>query len=245
MSSYVGSFLGMLLILGAHFRAESILGPHRHTRTLLNVLAGIAISYAFLDVFPHLARKQPKVEGVLLDPVSSYLTNHVYLMALLGFCVYVGIRVFSASTVDRRHTQLAFIALVASMCVYALLVGYMLAEQSVYRPEAALLFGLAMAAHFLGLHHELMRERPLIYNNVVRYLLIGSTASGWLCGMFYTISQPVYALSFAYIAGGIVAAGAISDLPRVKTGSAFAVFLAGVLAYSFLLLAIDAYSARP
>lgn len=241
MSSYVGSFLGMLLILGAHLRAESILGAHRHTITLLNVIAGIAIAYAFVDVFPHLARKQPSVEGLFLGPITTYLTNHVYLMALLGFCVYVGIRVFSAAEVDRRHSRLAYVALVASMCLYALFVGYMLAEQPLYRPEPAFLFGLAMAAHFLGLHHELMHERPQVYNNVVRYLLMGCTALGWFGSVFYTISQPVYALGFAYIAGGIVAAGAISDLPRVKSAPAFGAFLAGALVYSVLLLAIEAF----
>lgn len=241
MSSYVGSFFGVLLILGTHFRAESILSGHRHTTTLLNVSAGIAIAYAFVDLFPHLARKQPSVEILFPDPVTTYLTNHVYLMALLGFCVYVGIRVFSAAEVDRRHSRLAYVALVASMCLYALFVGYMLGEQPLYRPEPAILFGLAMAAHFLGLHHELMRERPQAYNHVVRYLLMGCTALGWSGSVFYSISPLVYALGFAYIAGGIVAAGAISDLPRVKSASAFGTFLAGALVYSVLLLAIEAF----
>lgn len=241
MSSYFGSFLGLLLILGVHFRAERILGAHRHTNTLLNVIAGIAIAYAFIDVFPHLARKQPGVEGLFLGPVATYLTNHLYLMALFGFCVYVGIRVFSAAEVDRRHSDLAYVGLVASMCAYALFIGYMLAEQPLYRPEPALLFGLAMGAHFLGIHHELMHERPQFYNRLVRYLLMTCTVLGWLASTFYTISQPVYALGFAYIAGGIVAAGAISDLPRVKTASSFGEFLVGAFAYSALLLVIEFY----
>lgn len=241
MSSYLGSFFGMLLILGVHFRAERILEAHRYTATLLNVIAGIAIAYAFIDVFPHLARKQPAFDDLFLGPVTAYLTNHLYLMALFGFCVYVGIRVFSAVAVERRHSDLAYAALVGSMCLYALFIGYMLAEQPLYRPEPALLFGLAMAAHFLGLHHELMHERPRVYDRMVRYLLMCCTASGWLGSVFFTISQPVYALGFAYIAGGIVAAGAISDLPRVKSVSAFGAFLVGAFVYSLLLLMIEAY----
>ncbi len=241
MTSYIGSLLGMLLILGAHFRAESILGAHRQTATLLNIIAGVAIAYAFIDVFPHLARKQITVEGMFLSPITIYLTNHVYVMALLGFCVYVAIRVFSAAEIDRRHSRLAYIALMVSMCLYSLFIGYMLAEQPLYRPEPAFLFGLAMAAHFLGLHRELMHERPQFYNDVVRYLLMGCTALGWLGSVFYTISPPVYALGFAYLAGGIVAAGAINDLPRVKTAPALAAFLAGAFIYSVLLLAIEAF----
>lgn len=241
MTSYIWSFLGMLVIVVAHFRAESILGAHRHTTMLLNVIAGIAIAYAFMDVFPHLARKQPGLEGLFPGPVAAYLTNHVYVMALLGFCVYVAIRVFSAAEVDRRHSRVAYVALVVSMCVYALFIGYMLAEQPLYRPEPAFLFGLAMAAHFLGLHHELMHEWLEHYNKAVRYLLMGATALGWLGGFFYTMSQPLYALGFAYIAGGIVAAGAINDLPRVKSAPALVAFLAGALVYSILLLTIEAF----
>ena len=100
----------------------------------------IAISYAFLDVFPHLARKQPNVEGLFFGPITTYLTHHVYLMSLLGFCVYVGIRVFSATEVDRRHSLAANVVLVASMCLYALFIGYMLAEQPLYRPPETCLF---------------------------------------------------------------------------------------------------------
>lgn len=241
MLPYVGSFIGLLLMLGAHFRAESILNAHRHGTALLNVIAGITIAYAFVDVFPHLARKQVGFVGVYSGTVTRYLANHVYLMAMLGFCVYVGIRVFSAAEVDRRHSRLAYVALVASMCLYALFIGYMLAEQPLYRPEPAVLFGLAMAAHFLGLHHELMHERPRIYNNLVRYLLMCCTALGWLSSFFLTVPQPLYALGFAYIAGGIVAVGAISDLPRVKSAPALGAFMAGALFYSILLLAIEAY----
>ena len=102
-----------------------------------------------------------------------------------------------------------------------------------------------MAAHFLGLQHELMHEKPQVYNTLVRYLLMGCTAIGWLASVFYTISQPVYALGFAYIAGGIVAAGAINDLPRVKTVRAFGGFLVGTLVYSTLLLIIEAFRMRP
>ena len=119
----------------------------------------------------------------------------------------------------------------------------MLAEQPLYRPEPALLFGLAMAAHFLGIDHSLSQDRHADYDATVRYLLIVSTTLGWLGGFVYTISETVYALAFAYIAGGIVAVGAIGDLPRVRSGRDLLGFLAGVVLYSCILLVLEALRA--
>jgi hypothetical protein len=238
--SYVSAFAGLLVILLVHFYASWILGKHRFQKLLLDIIAGITIAYAFIDLFPHLARKQSSLESIPLGPFAIYLTHHVYLMALLGFSVFVGIRAFNAEEVDRKNSHIAYIMVVASMCLYALLIGYMLAEQPVYRPETALLFGIAMGAHFLGLDHSLSHERRAAYDKTVRYLLIGCTTTGFLGGFFYTISPPVYALVFAYIAGGIVAVGAITDLPRVKSSREFTGFMAGVIVYSGILLLLEA-----
>ena len=241
MLSYLGSILGLLLLLVVHYRAAGILALDRGRGNLLCVIAGITMAYAFVDVLPHLARKQTALDAIELGPIATYLTHHVYLMALLGFSVYLGVRAFSAAEVERHKSRLAYTIVVASMCFYALFIGYMLAEQPIYRPEPALLFGLAMGAHFLGLHHELLQGHERDYNRVVRYLLIIFTTVGWLASLLYTISMPVFALGFAYIAGGIIGVGTISDLPRVSSARSFAVFMAGAIVYSALLLLIESY----
>jgi hypothetical protein len=243
MLSYASSVGGLALILLAHLYARQILQTHRYQNLLMNVISGIAIAYAFVDVFPHLARKQLTFDARDPGPLTGYLTHHVYLLALLGFCVYVGLRVFKAEEVDRARSRIAFVGMEFSMCVYAFFIGYMLAEQPLYRPEPALLFGLAMGAHFLGIDHSLSHERDEYYDRVLRYLLIACTAAGWAGGFFYTISEMVYALAFAYIAGGIVAVGAISDLPRVRSALDFVGFMSGVVVYSAMLLALEAYRA--
>lgn len=63
-----------------------------------------------------------------------------------------------ATAETQKHEQIAHAGLIASMCLYAVFVGYMLAEQVLYRPEPALLFGIAMAAHFLGVDHTLVDD---------------------------------------------------------------------------------------
>jgi hypothetical protein len=242
MSAYLGSILGLLLLLMVHFRAVRLLALDRSRGGLLCVISGIAVAYVFIDVLPHLARKQFGLEVLLPGIFAKYLTHHlVYLMALLGFGVYVGIRAFSAAESGPRGARYGYAAIVVSMCFYAAFIGYMLAEQPIYRPEPALLFAIAMSAHFLGLHHELQDGHLVFYNRVVRYLLMGSTALGWLGSLVYTISAPVFALSFAYIAGGIVAVAAMNDLPRVRSARGFTAFALGALVYSVLLLVIEGY----
>jgi hypothetical protein len=237
----MSSLLGLSIVIAVHLGAKKILSRNIHKTTLLNFIAGIAMAYAFVDVFPHLAKKQPTIDALYLGEFAGYLSHHLYFVALIGFCVFVVIRVFSMAEIEQKHSKVAYSAMIISMSVYALIIGYMLAEQSVYRPETSLLFGLAMAAHFLGLHHELSDENPVFYQSVVRYLLAGCSLIGWCFGLLYTISEPVYAIIFAYITGGIVAVGAISDLPRVQTASALIAFLSGALVFSVLLLAIEAF----
>jgi len=243
MVAYASSLGGLLLILAAHLFYRRILSEPRSAALLLNISAGIAMAYAFVDVFPHLARKQSALESLDLGPFATYLTHHVYLVALFGFCVYVVLRVFKAAEVDRAHSRLAYRGLVLTMCLYALFIGYMLAEQPLFRPEPALLFGLAMGAHFLGLNHSLSEETKIHHGSTIRFLLVVCTTVGWLTGFFYTISATVYALAFAYIAGGIVAVGAISDLPRVRAGRDLLGFLVGAGSYSIVLLLLEALRA--
>ncbi len=242
MWSYLNSAAGLALILATHFFAGRVRRERRFQAPLMNIIAGIAIAYAFIDVYPHLARQQLTMDAVDLGPITTYLTHHAYLMALLGFCVYVGMRVLN-NTAKVTRARIAYSGVLASMCLYAGFIGYMLAEQPLYRPQPALLFGLAMSAHFLGIDHSLSQERHANYDGVVRYLLIGFTTLGWLGGFLYTISEIVYALAFAYIAGGIVAVSAISDRARIRTSRDFLGFLAGVVLYSCVLLALEAYRA--
>ena len=65
---------------------------------------------------------------------------------------------------------------------------------------------------------------------------------GWLVGVFFEMSDAAYALWFAYLAGGIVGAGVITELPRVKTRGAFFTFTAGAALFCALILLSEAYS---
>ena len=170
MGIYLGSLIGLLMIAcailfaGRVFANEQIRGP------LLDALTGVAIAYAFIDVFPHLASMQSKLELDYVSGFFAYLAHHVYLMALLGFIVYLGVKnsLLEDEEAGRRgHSR--HLVLVASFCIYAFLIGYMLSEQPTHRIEPAILFAIAMAAHLLGLNYENRRLNPAAFDRYFRF----------------------------------------------------------------------------
>ena len=244
MNSYIAvfgaSFLGMLIIVAAHL----VVGRLRDVPTfLLDASAGIAIAYAFVDVFPHLASFQAKISYLLAGNLFGYFAHHTYIVALFGFSVYLGVRVAMPELRDERTSPRASKALLfmfASFCLYNFLIGYMLAEQATHRAEPSLLFALAMAAHFVGLDHDQQQTRPEAFDRF-RYAYIASLATGWVAGVFTEISDAAFALWFAYLAGGIISAGVASEMPRIRSMPSFAAFCVGALVFTVLILAVESY----
>jgi len=92
----------------------------------------------------------------------------------------------------------------SSMVVYAFLIGYMLSEQPTHRSVAGIGFGIAMAAHFIGLDHFYRDLQPRLYDTPLRYLLAAAIYVGWLLGIVAELPDLVYALLFALLAGGLM-----------------------------------------
>lgn len=92
MGIYLGSLIGLLMIACAILFAGRVFANEKIRGPLLVAVTGVAIAYAFIDVFPHLASMQSKLELDYVSGVFAYLTHHVYLMALLGFIVCLGVK---------------------------------------------------------------------------------------------------------------------------------------------------------
>ena len=241
MGIYLSSLFGLVIIACAHLFAGKAFASEGRRRVLLDVLTGVAIAYAFVDVFPHLASMQAKLDLITDSGLYAYLAHHVYLMALLGFIVYLGIK---ASLIEDDATGGTGLwrlrALIITMCFYSYLIGYMLAEQPTHRVEPAVVFGIAMAAHVLGLNYENRWHDPARFDRIYRYLLVVSLVLGWLTGVYFEMSDAMYSLWFAYLAGGIVAAGVITELQRVETRASFVAFALGALIFCVLILTLEA-----
>ena len=240
MDTYLGSFAGLLIIACAHLFVRQAFSAAGSRQILIYLLTGVAIAYAFVDVFPHLASMQVKLDAATGSGIFVYLAHHTYLMALLGFLAYLGVETSLADVPPGSRVRLRHLLIVASMMLYSFLVGYMLSEQPTHRPEPAVLFAIAMAAHWLGLNYATRELNPAAYDRYFRYLLLASTSLGWVTGVFFELSDVAYALWFAYLAGGIVAVGVATDLPNVQSIRAFVAFAAGAITYSALILIIEA-----
>ena len=240
MAVYLGSFAGLLVIACAHLFVRQIFGVAKSRQMLIHLLTGVAIAYAFIDVFPHLASMQNTLEAATGSSMFVYLAHHAYLMALLGFLVYLGVETSLIDTPPDASVRWRHLLIVASMMLYGFLVGYMLSEQPTHRPEPVMLFAIAMAAHWLGLNFANRELNPDAYDRYFRYFLLASTTLGWLTGIFFELSDATYALWFAYLAGGIVAVGVATDLPHVDSIRAFAAFSVGALLFCALILMLEA-----
>lgn len=108
------------------------------------------------------------------------------------------------------------------------------------RPElfSLVLITLAMAPHFVISDHGLRHQWPNAYDRGIRWVLTIALLAGWALGVWIPVSSEVIALSFAFLAGGMLIITIREELPKEESGSFWA-FLLGVAAYTALLLVIE------
>ena len=206
--------------------------------------AGVAIAYVFMDVFPHLAKSQEKLGAIVEGSVFGFLAHHVYLVALAGFAIYLGIILLetthrqnqSASEIPFASAPATVKAEAACLAAYNYLIGYLLAEQLTHRPEPVMLFALAMAIHVAGLDCLLRGHFPNIYDRTARFAFAASVYAGCITGIVVEIGDATLALWYALLAGGIIAVATVYELPTIRSARQYGAFCAGAGAFSALIL---------
>ncbi len=238
------SVLGLVLIASSHLLIRWLTSIKRIEGILLDSAAGIAVAYAFVDVFPHLASAQAKLPAYFVTGPYAYLAHHAYLVALVGFMVYLGVRTSldesrgpTSAVAARMSPQL--IVMFAFILLYNFLVGYMLAEQPTHRYEPALVFALAMTAHFIGMNHEHRASNPELYDRWFKYAYIVALTLGWVTGLFFELSDTAFGLWFAFLAGGIISTGLSTELPRIQSLKSFVTFVLGSAAFTVAILVVE------
>lgn len=215
--------------------------------TWRSVGAGVAMSYVFLDILPHLSSKQYALAETVETGFWAFLEHHIYLLALAGFALYFGlsgvaraIRKESASTMGQSRPHMVVYVLIFALALYCFVVAFVIGEQPDHRYEPVIIFSVAMAVHMAGVDHTVRSLYPAHYDRLFRYLLAGATFSGWLLGAVTTIPDIYFALVFSFVVGAIIILAFQYELPVVQDGRRYVLFVAGIAGFSMLLLLYEA-----
>ncbi len=240
----------VLLIMLVHFFAGRM---HFLEREPWRSMApGVAMSYVFLDILPHLSKKQQALELGESTGLALFLQNHAYLLALVGFTFFLGLAKSNSASdeqeamgeKERRGRSVLYLR-VLPLAIYVALIGYIIGEQPDHRYEPVIIFAFAMAIHMAGVDHVVHQKMSRLYDGVLRYVLVGATLAGWLLGGVTNISDFVFALTFSFVAGAILIAAFVYELPAVAGGRSYLFFCVGVAGFSALLLLYEAFSGIP
>ena len=212
-----------------------------------SVGAGVALSYVFLDVLPHLSSKQSALQDSVGAALLPFLTHHAYLLTLAGFVLYfclagvaMSLRVQKSKMSEQSKPHVAVYALVLALTAYCFLIGYLIAEQPDHRYEPVIIFAFAMAIHFAGVDHTVHDYYPGFYDQSIRYVFAAATFVGWLLGMVTAVSDSIFALVFSFVVGVIMVVALMYELAAVLAARKYWLFVSGVTGFSALLLLYEA-----
>ncbi len=244
---YWPSLIGATFVALVHLLVPRFRLMRKPDNPWLPASAGVAMAYVFMDIFPHLAKSREKLGHVADSGVYGFLTHNVYLVALAGFGIYLGVILLEMTyRQNQRGTEVAFAsapaivkAEIASLVAYNFLIGYLLAEQLTHRPEPVLVFALAMAIHVVGLDSLLREHFRNLYDRAARFVFAASVYAGWFTGVVLEISDATLALWFSFLAGGIIVTATAYELPRIRSPRQYAFFCAGACGFSVLVLAVE------
>ena len=214
-----------------------------------NAGAGIAMAYVFLDIFPHLASKHDALQRASTSGFPSFLTNHVYLIALMSFTIYLGLAKFG----DRRSNEMQAgnltpltnpysVFRVLALCVYCTVIGYLIADQPDHRREPVVIFTLAMVIHMAGLGYTIRSSIADVDDRHLRTIFAGAVVVGWIVGVAIDVPYYIVALMFSFASGAILAITTIYELPIVTAGEGYKYYCFGLIGFSALLLTYEAVS---
>ncbi len=244
-SNAFASLIAILLLAAVHILVKELRRLKAGTRyALLAAGAGASLAYVMLRILPKLAEKQDSLMASADTGLRGFLEHHAYLVAMLGLVTYYGISRVAAygaegaeSGSPRRH-RAAQIATAVGYGAYSMLIGYLIVSREQFGLFSIILITGGMGTLFLVTDHGLRKKWPDAYDGWIRWVLAISLVAGWAVGIRVEISPNVIALWYAFLAG-IMLIGVIGEKLSMEEGGAFWAFLAGVVAFTALLLLLE------
>jgi zinc transporter ZupT len=230
------AFISALILAGIHIFANKLKFLQVIPRSRwLSFSSGISVSYIFVHLLPELKEWQMTFEQYTL-----YLSHHLYLMALLGLVTFYGLEravKLAKPKIEEEPPPGIFWIHILSFTLYNCLVGYLLINREESTVLSLVFFSLAMAAHFLVNDYGLYQHHRKLYIRKGRWLVSAGIGAGFGVGLITHISDPVLALFFAFLAGGVILNVLKEELPEERK-SRYLPFLLGAALYAVILLAI-------
>lgn len=208
----------------------------------LSAASGLSVAYVFVHLLPEIAAGHDTLGEA---GRGSERLPTLWLVALAGLAVFYGLeRLAKGSRKDEasegREATTApavFWLHIASFALYNVLVGYLLQHRLDAGSAALLMFGLAMALHFLVNDHGLHAHHTHRYRRVGRWLLAAAVLVGYALGLGVEVGEAAIAVLIAFLGGGVVLNVLKEELPDERQ-SQFLPFALGAAAYAALLVAM-------
>jgi hypothetical protein len=199
----------------------------------LSAASGVSVAYVFVQLIPDLSEGQEHWLQARPDRLFPWLERQIYLMALIGLVLALGLERFTSSQSHPRRAR--FWLHTTSFAAYNFLIGgFALRLGSVVPLVLAL---LAFGAHLLVKDYSLHREYGRGYEQLGRWLFAGALLLGWLLEVLWKLPAVLVSALLGLLAGGMVLNVIKEELPEHGQG-VFSAFAAGTLFYSLLLLSL-------
>jgi zinc transporter ZupT len=233
----------VLVLAAVHLGAGALRfleGPARSR--WLSAAGGVAVAYVFVHLLPDVAEAGEAIEE---SGFLGAIERHAYVMALLGLVAFYSLehmailarrRRMQTHGEDRADMPTLWVH-VASYGAYNALVGYLVAHRPDGEARSLLLFTVAIGLHYVIADFGLREHHREDYDRVVRWVLAGAIAAGFVLGSFTELSEATIGLMLAFLAGAVVVNTLKEEVPGDR-GSRLLPFVLGAAAYAALLLAL-------
>ena len=196
----------------------------------------------FVRLLPELDEAQTAFVAATAGRALPAPEFRVYASALLGFVVFYGLEHLVAWSREpeggrRDWSSPVFLLHVGGFAFYAWLVTYLMVRGISDKPLPVTLYAIAMALHFVGVDHALLREHGAAYMRVGRFVLAAAALAGWSIANVTEISPTTIITCLGLVSGGVVMNSMVMELPSEKDGRLWP-FVSGAAAYTLLLLLI-------
>jgi zinc transporter ZupT len=211
----------------------------------LSFASGVAVAYVLLQVLPELEHHRRGMGLETPDPKELPSGRGLHLVALGGLVAFYALErwlrdEWVPSKIEGEPCEPegpGFWVHLAAFSLYSGFFAHQLHHYAEGGPGQVLLHGSALTLHFLTASIALRRDYGRRYDRIGRWALAFSACVGWATGLVQRVPEPVAAILFAFLAGGILLNVLKEELPSERR-SRIGPLLAGAAGYALLIVAM-------